>query len=156
MVRLAHLLCCLALVAPGAALASGDDPGTLAAALSSQWHLADDAVLVVDAGSKRPLLCVAAVRETGDSLVSDKAADLTCRGKVAKWIGDGHWVRVTGLTQRWSGNPGNMLIVLFAFADVGGPSDQEVARLLNLAISKGTDRAASQVEVRRGLIGDHP
>jgi hypothetical protein len=146
----------LAILTPGAAVADADQPGNLAVSLASQWRLSDDAVLVVDAHSKKPLLCVSATHETGDTLVSEKAAELTCRAKIARWIGGDRWVRIGGLAQRWSGGPSDQLIVLFALADSSGPSDEEVAGWLKLAISRPADGVPAQVDVRRGQMEAQP
>ena len=151
--RLLPLAVCCTLLTTGAAFAEAEQPGDLAVVLASQWGLADSALLVVDAQSKKPLLCVSAVHETGDSLVSEKAADLICRGKIAHWLGGDRWVRVSGLTHRWSGDNANQLIVLFAFAEPSGPSDEDVSRLLKLAIAKPIGGISEQVEVHRGLSG---
>jgi hypothetical protein len=154
--RLVYFLFIMTPVVIGSAPAGAEPSGELAANLASQWRLVDDAVVVVDSQTKKPLLCVAAVRETGDTMVTEKTAELTCRARIARWLGGERWVRIAGLMHRWSGGPPDQLIVLFAFADPSGPSDDEVARWLTLALDKKEDGPPAQVEVRRGLTGVQP
>jgi hypothetical protein len=154
--RLAFFLFALAMGATGIARADIDRPGELAANLASQWRLTDDAVLVADAQTKKPLLCLAAVDETGDTAITERQAELSCKAKVARWLDGEHWVRITGLAQRWSGDTKNQLLVLYAFATADGPSDEEVARWLTLALGKNTAVPPASIEVHRGLTGEEP
>ena len=149
-------LCILALSVSGTVLAEENQPGDLAAKLASQWRLTNEAVLVADAQTKRPLLCLAAVDETGDSAVTERQAELSCKAKVARWLDGDHWVRITGLAQRWSGDAKNQMLVLYAFAAADGPNDEEVARWLTLALGKNTAVPPASIEVHRGLTEAEP
>jgi hypothetical protein len=155
MKRIALSLCALTMAVPGARAESGR-PGDLAATLATQWRLTDGAVLVADAQTKRPLLCLAAVGETGDTAATERQAELSCQAKVARWLDGEHWVRITGLAQRWSGDARDQMLVLYAFADPGGPSDGEVANWLTLALGKNGAAPPEGIEVQRGLTGAEP
>jgi len=48
------------------------------------------------------------------------------------------------------------MLVLYAFANVDGPSDEEVARWLTLALGKNTAARPARIEVHRGLTGTEP
>jgi hypothetical protein len=145
------------LLLPGIAAANPRTPAELAVALADRWKLSDDAVLVAEAGSNRPLLCLAAVHETGDSIATEKLATLACDGRIARWIGDERWVRTTGLAERWSGDTADQLVVLYAFAADSGPTEAEIQHWLELAMTKDRgDDAERSITVRRGLAGLQP
>jgi hypothetical protein len=150
--RRAILLGASLLMLPGVAAASVQSTSQLAVALANLWQLADDAVLVADARSNRPLLCVSAVHETGDSIATERSAALTCYDRVARWTGPERWVRITGLAERWSADKADQLVVLYAFALSSGPTEPEVQHWLELALAKNRDSKTDRsIEVHRGF-----
>jgi hypothetical protein len=153
-----YLVLLLLTAATPQALAADRAPelGALAVTLAGRWHLAGDAVLVAEAATGRPLLCIAALPESGDSMVTEKSAGLICKSRIARWSGAERWVRIGGLAERASAGTPGQTIFLYAFSTEAGPTDDEIRGWLELSVNKETDGRYLPITVQRGMTGGTP
>jgi len=148
----------LTVVLSGTALRAADSLADMAADLADRYQLHNDAILIADAESHRSLLCLVRIEETGDSMITDHAADLLCRGRVAGWQGENRWIRITGMTEVRRSETGHRTLVLFGFENGPGQGSLDEAaatRYLQLALAKAPSDVdtAPSIDVRSGRGG---
>jgi len=156
---LAGTLLSLAMWLFAAASTAAEGLVELASRLADRYQLQNDAILIADAGSRRPLLCLARVDETGDSVVTDHTADLLCRGRVASWHGENRWVRISGMAEFDRSERGHQTLVLYGFENVPGSEildEASVSHYLRMALVKapGAGAVNPPIDVDSGSGGE--